>query len=766
MHAILIAAMLVLVGWSARAGSREVQYGSAPSWIAPPPTPTEGATPVGAPLRTIYRDQQIRVSPDSQEQYTAYRVKILAPEGLVTGNVAVAWIPDSDEITVHALRILRGDQIIDVLKNVKFHAVERDDEADLQALNGVMVARLHAPGLQVGDELEFAVTMRRKDTVFQNRAGWPLQMPINAAPGAYRVRVLWSDGVAMRWQATPDLGQVTPIRAGGQHELLYELRDPAASLAADGAPARFNLRRTVAFSAFANWGELSNAYAPLVEAAATLKPDSPVAREADKIAKASDDLAVRAEAALALVQDQIRYVYIGLNGGGYRPASADETWERRFGDCKAKTVLLLALLRRLGVAGEAVLVNAQGLDGTDQRLPTPGEFDHMLVRAVIEGKTYWLDGSRLGEHRLSALAPPNIRFALPVRTGGADLEPVAASPTLLPLESAYIDIDLRAGLQQPANVRAEQVLRGDVALLMKIGLSVLSPEDAERQLKAYFHQMRSWVTPATAAWRFDTAQNAVVLSMTGEGKPEWEGDVQDGRRLDLEGAGFSPPSVGERPKEQDQTAPWGIVFPHFARWTTVVRLPPPRPGWRWNYAEAPMHRHFAGVSYWREVVMKDGVLRSTMSQRSLVREISAAEARDVVARLPQFDNKIGMVFEAKLQPGQSAGDQPGEPVDQVQSLEALRDLAKAQDAAAAGRLAAALADLDAARAAEPESAAILKARAGLLHRLGRHEEALADLEEALRINPFDAASLADRAQELKELGRPETAPTETRGKSS
>lgn len=615
--AMLLAAMLLAAG-TAWAGTPDVQYGPAPAWIVPSPRPTEGAAPAGAPVRMVYMDQQVRLSPDDQEQYTAYRVKVLAPEGLPTGNVAVAWTPDSDEVTVHALRILRGDQTIDVLKSAKFHAVERDDEADLQALNGIMVARLHAPGLRVGDELEFAVTMRRKDPVFHNRAGWPLQLPVITAPGAYRVRLSWSDNVPMRWQATPDLGEVKPTLAAGQHELVYELRDPAASLAADGAPARFNLRRRIAFSAFANWSEFSHAYSPLVEAAATLKPDSAVAQEADKIAKASDDPAARAEAALALVQDQIRYVYIGLNGGGYRPASADETWERRFGDCKAKTVLLLALLRRLGVASEAVLVNAEGLDGTDQRLPTPGEFDHMLVRAMIAGKTYWLDGTRLGEHRLSALAPPSFQWALPVRTGPAELEPVAASPPLLPLESTIIDIDARAGLRQPAKVRAEMVMRGDAGLLMKIGLSSLSPDDAERRLKALFHEQRPWVTPATAAWRFDASQNAVILSMTGEGKPEWEGDDQDGRRLILEGAGFSPPSEGERPKEQDQTAPWSITFPRYARWTTIVRLPPPRSGWRWSYAEAPMHRRFAGASYWREVVMKDGVLRSTMSKRNLV----------------------------------------------------------------------------------------------------------------------------------------------------
>ena len=37
-------------------------------------------------------------------------------------------------------------------------------------------------------------------------------------------------------------------------------------------------------------------------------------------------------------EDKPACVYVGLDGGNYRPAAADDTWHRRFGDCKAKTV--------------------------------------------------------------------------------------------------------------------------------------------------------------------------------------------------------------------------------------------------------------------------------------------------------------------------------------------------------------------------------------------------------------------------------------------
>ena len=61
---------------------------------------------------------------------------------------------------------------------------------------------------------------------------------------------------------------------------------------------------------------------------------------------------MRAQAALGLVQDRIRYVALAMGTGGLVPADAATTWSRRFGDCKGKTVLLLAMLRALGVTTE------------------------------------------------------------------------------------------------------------------------------------------------------------------------------------------------------------------------------------------------------------------------------------------------------------------------------------------------------------------------------------------------------------------------------
>ena len=234
----------------------------------------------------------------------------------------------------------------------------------------------------------------------------------------------------MTTRLSKDLPATAPKTEGGFKTLGVELRDPPTISDVEGAPARYNVHRTIEYSDYAGWPDLSKQMWPLFEIASRLENNSPIRVEAAKIAAASNDPVARTEATLRLVQDQIRYVYVGLNGGNYVPAPADETWRRRFGDCKAKTALLIALLRELGIKADPMLVNSRGGDGTNERLPDPELFDHVLVRATVEGKDVWLDGTRLGDRHLDMIPAPVFEWALPLGARGSELIHVAPTTSI------------------------------------------------------------------------------------------------------------------------------------------------------------------------------------------------------------------------------------------------------------------------------------------------------------------------------------------------
>lgn len=641
----LMAAFVLLAPSLAQAGSREVQYGPAPEWVIAPPAPTDGAPPPGAPAQVIYSDTQTRLEADQSETYSAFRIKILTSAGLRMGNMGAVWNPSTDDLIVHQVRIIRGDQIINVLDQASLQVIQRENNLESAMLDGELTASLQTPGLRVGDEIEFSNTVRRRDTTFANRSGSLMQYPLVGSTGAYRFRLLWPEDLPVYWRASPDLGEIRPVSQGNVLELLHEVRDPVTAVITEGAPARFNVQRFIQYSRFSDWSDVSRAAWPLFEQALVLAPDSSLREEAAKISAQTADPVKRVEAALRLVQEEVRYFYIGLDGGNYRPASADETWERRFGDCKAKTVLLLALLRELGVESEAVLVSSLGGDGTDQYLPTPLLFDHMLVKVTLESETYWLDGTRPGDRRLAMLPEPAFSWALPLRADNTELEAVVARPSPSPQTIRTTTIDASAGLDAPAKVTYQDILRGDVVYEIRTALSSLTPADADQTVRNYWRERVSGEI-LTATWRYDSELDLIVLSMTGEEELDWDGDRREGWSYRLPGAGFSPPARFQRPPEQNQDAPWLTDFPRFSCWVTTMMLPAPAMPWRWDYVAAPVDRRLAGVAYWREASLRGNVMRTVMSRQNFVPEITADEAREANENLANFDNLISFVFQA------------------------------------------------------------------------------------------------------------------------
>lgn len=633
----------------APAGTREVHYAAAPTWVIAPPAAGDAPMPPGAPLRVLYVDQQVRVMPGGSQAYEAYRMKILSPEALAIGNITVAWAPDRDTLTVNKLAIIRDGKPIDVLATQKFAVLQRESELEQSRLDGQLTAALQAGGLQVGDEIEFALTRTSRNADWGERIDGAMQFPLMGMRGAWRMRLLTPAGDDVTVKAIGDIPPVA-MTQGEMIERRFAMTNPASVVLPDGAPPRYAATRLVQFSGYRDWATVSRTFAPLFARAAALGPASPVKQEAARIAATTADPAERIAAALRVVEDRIRYVYVGLDGGNYRPAAADETWERRFGDCKAKTALLIALLRELGIAAEPVLVSSNGGDGIDERLPTPAAFDHVVVRATIGDERHWLDATRMGDRRLAALPPPVSRWGLALRESGAPLEALPAAPPRLPDRIEVVSIDASKGFDVPGAYRAQHTLRGDEIFGMRAQLAGLAEVDANRLLANYWRQQFSEVEPATTTWRFDEDNRLLVLSMTGTGKVDWEGDAKDGRTHYMFYGGYPPPNDMKRPKDQPQDAAWATDYPSYTCYATTLTLPAAGKGFHWSFSGRPVDRTLGGVTYWRQTSFTNNVARLTRTRRTNVREIGATEALAVNAAIAGFDNNKVYVSEAKGKP--------------------------------------------------------------------------------------------------------------------
>jgi tetratricopeptide (TPR) repeat protein len=604
------------------------ERGPIPSWVQPTVLPTDNGSADDAAVKVLLSDWQFNFSASADEAYFASAMRIQTSQGLAgVGTIAVPWNPATDVLTVHKLQIDRGDQTIDVLAGGQdFTVLRRENSLEYATLNGILTAVIQPAGLQVGDTVEVAFSIKRSTPVLAGSSEWLVSGWPNIPLAHVKVRGRWTAPTAIRWKASDSLTGVRETHDGDTTEVVATLDDMAPLSSPKGAPARYARSRWIEFSSFKSWAEISARLAPLYAQAATLTPESPLKNEISSIRSATTDKGSRAMAALALVQDKVRYVFLGMNDGALVPASADLTWSRRFGDCKGKTALLLALLHGLDIDAEPVAVNTTNGDSIKAGLPMVEAFDHVLVRAVIDGKTYWLDGAASGDRRLDDLIVPPYYWGLPLEAQGAELAQIVPTPLSQPTLETNIHIDASGGTAGPVPIHAEAVFRGPFASVMRLGLGNLSAVDREQALRQFWSKILASAKVASVAAKFDEQTAQERLTLEGSTVIEWTNG-----HYELEGLMLVYPTDFTRTDGPDKEAPFLLNYPAYGRVVETIKLPQTKTAFKVEGDD--INRTIAGAEFRRRVHIEQGVLTGETSIRTLEPEIPYATAQEAKGAL-------------------------------------------------------------------------------------------------------------------------------------
>lgn len=762
----------------------------APAWVKTVAIPSLPATASEAAFTLLLQDQQVLIEADRQTLFVQSAIAIQAPQGLAAGNISLPWRPETDVLTVHRIEIVRGGARIDVLASGQtFTVLRREQNLENAVLDGMLTASIQPEGLQVGDVLLVSFSLASRDPVLKGHAefagaAWNM-VPIMRA----HMSVQWPDAISLRIGQTPTLPPLRPVRRGGTSRVELSLDGIDPLPAPRGAPGRFAIGRMAEFSDFASWADVAALMAPLYTAAAVIPADGPLRAEVTRIRALSPDPIVRAEAALALVQDRVRYVALAMGQGALTPADAATTWSRRFGDCKGKTALLVAILHALNIQAEPVLVNSTFGDGLDQRLPMVGMFDHVLVRATIAGKAYWLDGTRIGDTRLAGIAVPAFGWGLPVTPAGATLVRMMPAPPEQPLESTSIRIDATAGIAVPAPTRVEVILRGDGAVSSNMSLANLAPDARERTLREYWRGRYQFIDIVSTSSVFDPIKREQRLVLEGKANMDWAGG-----RYETDGVGVGYRADFRRDPGRDVDAPFAMTYPYHEAASETILLPPGAGMFRIQSGE-DVDQTVGGIHYRRRARLIGNVFTVERSARSVAPEFPAAAAPAAQAALRALADRTVYVVKAggaaRAVAGGAGLSSAGTPADAAGFVRramlamegsdldaALADFTRAitldprNVAALTGRSSVYIArgdftagkrDLDAAAAIDSNSGPVLMTSAVLAQETGRPREAIDAYTRTLAIWPDNSEAIARRADMYQVLGDDERALSESAG---
>ncbi|MEH3158029.1 MAG: tetratricopeptide repeat protein [Sphingomonas taxi] len=730
-------ALLALMGsasWAAQAADK-VLYQPVPAWVKPAPAIDPATITPDSPVLLLLDNQQ-RLEGGEVWQYTDTATRIASAEMLgQAGTVTLQWQPAAGDLIVHRAEIIRGAERIDLLKTAAgggkggFDVLRREQQLEQRQLDGMLTATMAVEGLRVGDVLHVVASITRKDAVLKGQVQGFLPLP--AAPlkiGYARARLLWPAADKVQWKMYVDAARPAETNAAGYREISLPLPLAKQPDLPTDVPARFRKLNVLEATSFTDWAGVSAVMAPLYATDGLIAADSPLGAELARIKAASTDPMQRTAMALQLVQEQVRYLFNGMDQGNYRPQSPAQTWQLRYGDCKAKTLMLLALLHGLDIEAEPVLANSKLGDLLPDRLPTPGAFDHILVKANVAGQTLWLDGTDAGARLADLGDTPPFRWVLPVRASGATLIAVPVRPHARPDIEAAIDLDERAGVGLPAPVTATITLRGRVAQMLQAAQAQASKDDLRTMANKMTDGLVGSATVVDRKLAYDPVTGTASVTVTGVAYPDWNRvdqryrSVIDRVMADMK---FEP----DRSRTAWATLPVSTGDNAYYRAVTRIRLPDGGKGYTLD-GDQSFARPMAGMTLTRTVKNEGGVV--TLDDRSVAlgTEIPATEIAANRAAIAAAKNRLLSIvapadlpsFHARVEAARRAGG--------FQGIAALYDRGIAD---------------------QPEEAASYTNRAWFMEQIYDRPKAIADIGRAIAIKP-DVDSYTWRARLYRQAG--------------
>jgi tetratricopeptide (TPR) repeat protein len=766
---------------SAHAGET-VLYDTAPGWIE-----VAKVEPKAANSNAIIMllDQQARIETGRLWTYIDSAVALDSPEALTRfGTLTASWMPDKGDLIVHRVELVRGGEVIDVLKGgAKFEVLRRERGLENRLVDGELTATLAVQGAKLGDVLRLAYSTTTSDQAMGENVQWQgglIAKPFPLQQG--RVSVSWPEAMPV---TRLRLGKAAvPEPAAKDGFMTWSVSMPVAEIdpMPEDAPSRFRIGELMQVSTYADWQAVSRNHAQHYGTAGKVTPGGDLAGRIKGIAAASADPLTRTAMALRLVQDDVSYLMNGMAGGNYIPQAPEETWEKRFGDCKAKTLLLLTMLRELGIEAEPVLVRSEGGDALPSLAPMPGNFDHVIVRAVIDGKNYWLDGTTSGVRIDTIDEVPRFFHGLPLRDAGAELMPFDTRLQTTPDRVVKLTLDQRAGLRVPATFDVRIEYRGTVGAGWRTMADQGSDEMRKNAIATAVSEVIGDAQVIERAVTYDAETGLAVLTARGIMSSVWTRDGTDYR--------FEPPAqaarnVGfeaDRARSAWRAIPLQLNGPVYFVSTAEVLLPDEAESVKFEGSAAPLSATIGGVELASTAQLEGRKLTIEQKMRTLKEELPADAIGAARRELNRFDRQLPVL--------RTAGEVRelwqyfGKDRARLSTIEALyaKAIAEAERddpypliSRAGFRMgiydhAGALADVEAAMAIE-DSRDLIYARASLRRELGDLDGALADLVEAEALQPdgstygeqIELLALLDRAAEGVVLAEDFEALTKERG---
>ena len=324
-------------------------------------------------------------------QQTAYTP--IKQNGLsVVSEISLEFNPDYQELQLHYINVIREGEVIDKLNADDINLIRREEGLENQIYDGVITLSMQLRGIQINDVVDYAFSVIGQNPIYEDKIFGRLDFGWAVPVEKIRVGVfLPNKKIELKIQESNLIAKRNKTKYGYFYEVL---NDSAEYLESEtDVPAWYNPYPWLQYSEFTSWADVAKWADGLFNT--TTKMSSELQSIVANIESNFIGEEARILEAARIVQEEVRYFGIEIGVNSHKPHPPNIVFERKYGDCKDKTVLLNSILRAMGIKASPALVSTRDREYLDVYLPTPNAFDHVISKIYLAGKAYWIDGTQL-----------------------------------------------------------------------------------------------------------------------------------------------------------------------------------------------------------------------------------------------------------------------------------------------------------------------------------------------------------------------------------
>ncbi|MEN8227590.1 MAG: DUF3857 domain-containing protein [Bacteroidota bacterium] len=352
-----------------------------------------------------------------QSRYRHYAIGIHNSKGIQSmSDIDVSFDPSYQRLDFHSIRIIREGEVIEKLKETDIQVIQREKNHERSLYDGSLTAIVNMTDVRAGDIIEYSYTLTGFNPIKQGNYSKIIYHQYSLPVVQIYNRIVTSPGRPLYYKLLDGAAEPEITQSNEYVEYAWNNNNPDLLLYEDNTPSWFAAGKRVTLSTYRNWQGVIESALPLYE----IEP-----HENDKLKYPDLGESTKEERILRLIeliQDDIRYLGMESGIGAYKPHAPSQVYNQRYGDCKDKSLLLVALLRREGIQAFPLLINTKLNHKVEELMPGYNAFDHCIVNFQYDGKEYFVDPTISGQGgNLESICSPGYKRGLLLKPGETGL---------------------------------------------------------------------------------------------------------------------------------------------------------------------------------------------------------------------------------------------------------------------------------------------------------------------------------------------------------